>query len=441
MKSPAFAVIGWFALFALGQALAADPASKEEDTPVAGATASKKPQAAPAAGPTSKASTPAVKVPDGSATPAQVRTAVEQSLPFIEREGLAWMQKNACISCHQVPSMVWATQSAHERGLPVDTAKLARWSEWATSNGLRRAVFFNVTGDLLKKFEDGKKFPEEVTKKLGKLKDQRFVFADDFDAALAKNLGDELLAAHGKPVTDAAAKTKQGGAGSSGDANQQTALLLARADRAANKPAEDRLELLSGMAKFQAKDGSWPIAGQFRGQQRSLDEAKVVTAMWAVWALASAGDLPADAQAALQRGREFLKAAKPGVTTEQLLLETLLAEADSQHDRAKELTAELIKLQHADGGWGYLKEREESDAYTTGMVLYGLGRLGCDGRDAAVGRAWQYLVANQAADGSWPQGLKVISANKKEDTKLGDAVYTYWASTWAAIGMLETLPR
>src|SRR5262245_33157755 len=37
-----------------------------------------------------------------------VRKSIERSLPFIEKEGLAWIKKRDCMSCHVVSYMLWA---------------------------------------------------------------------------------------------------------------------------------------------------------------------------------------------------------------------------------------------------------------------------------------------------------------------------------------------
>ena len=36
------------------------------------------------------------------------RRAIERSLPYLEREGVAWIEKRACLSCHHVPFLLWS---------------------------------------------------------------------------------------------------------------------------------------------------------------------------------------------------------------------------------------------------------------------------------------------------------------------------------------------
>ena len=76
-----------------------------------------------------------------------------------------------------------------------------------------------------------------------------------------------------------------------------------------------------------------------------------------------------------------------------------------------------------------------SEAFSTGQALYALGRLGRDGADPAVERAWKFLLATQLPDGSWAVPQDAINTRPR---KLN--VYTYWGTAWSAIGVLQTLP-
>ncbi len=57
---------------------------------------------------------------------------IEKALPYLETEGVAWMEKRGCVSCHQVPFMLWSLAAAQQAGFDVDPAKLARWRSWST---------------------------------------------------------------------------------------------------------------------------------------------------------------------------------------------------------------------------------------------------------------------------------------------------------------------
>src|SRR5437764_888688 len=61
----------------------------------------------------------------------QVRAAVERSLPFVMAEGEKWIAEKKCVTCHQVPFMVWALNAAAERGIELDRPKREACGSWA----------------------------------------------------------------------------------------------------------------------------------------------------------------------------------------------------------------------------------------------------------------------------------------------------------------------
>src|SRR5947208_388927 len=67
------------------------------------------------------------------AEPAQdpVAFLVKRSLPFIEKEGANWIEQKKCVSCHQVPAMLWSLNKAAAGGFDVDKEKLKAWSRWS----------------------------------------------------------------------------------------------------------------------------------------------------------------------------------------------------------------------------------------------------------------------------------------------------------------------
>src|SRR6185369_6735547 len=77
-------------------------------------------------------STTALRAEEPAEKTAAVRQAVTRALPYIEREGVAWIESKKCVSCHQVPFMVWSLNAAHRRGFEIDHTKLTNWNAWAT---------------------------------------------------------------------------------------------------------------------------------------------------------------------------------------------------------------------------------------------------------------------------------------------------------------------
>src|SRR5438876_5030797 len=64
-------------------------------------------------------------------TEEQASAAVERSLPFVVAEGERWIAEKKCVTCHQVPFMVWALNAAAERGIELDRQKRDECSSWA----------------------------------------------------------------------------------------------------------------------------------------------------------------------------------------------------------------------------------------------------------------------------------------------------------------------
>lgn len=59
------------------------------------------------------------------------RQAIERSLPYLEKDGVAWIEERKCASCHQIPGMLWGFNAAARRGIPVDSEKLNGWNAWS----------------------------------------------------------------------------------------------------------------------------------------------------------------------------------------------------------------------------------------------------------------------------------------------------------------------
>jgi len=62
---------------------------------------------------------------------ADIRKAIEKSLPYLEKDGIAWMEGripiqsgDACVSCHQVPFGIWSQSEARAHGIFLKDSKL-----------------------------------------------------------------------------------------------------------------------------------------------------------------------------------------------------------------------------------------------------------------------------------------------------------------------------
>jgi hypothetical protein len=63
------------------------------------------------------------------ATPETVRQAVQKALPYLEKEGLAWLENRKCIACHHGAYLIWSHREAARHGIAVDPNKLDAWTQ------------------------------------------------------------------------------------------------------------------------------------------------------------------------------------------------------------------------------------------------------------------------------------------------------------------------
>ncbi len=70
----------------------------------------------------------------------QARQAAERAIPYIEKEGTAWITERKCVTCHYVAFMVWSFRDASQRGFAVDKAKLTEWADWSLNHAVGQGV-------------------------------------------------------------------------------------------------------------------------------------------------------------------------------------------------------------------------------------------------------------------------------------------------------------
>jgi len=66
----------------------------------------------------------------------QARQTAERAIPYLEKDGTAWITERKCISCHYVAYMVWSFHDAGERGFAIDKTKLAEWTDWSLNHAV-----------------------------------------------------------------------------------------------------------------------------------------------------------------------------------------------------------------------------------------------------------------------------------------------------------------
>jgi hypothetical protein len=328
----------------------------------------------------------AVLADEPAPTEAEVRQAVAKSLPFLEKQGVAWMNERGCASCHTVTFLLWSHNEAKRRGIAVDARKLEEWTNWTLVNTLTRGkegggldtMSQLILGrDLASSWRDR---PERYQKTVDP-------FETVWGFILERQKPDGSWPVEGQLRTPPEISTMWA--------------LLALASRDTKEIAADR-------------GAGGPLAGLLK----KIDE-----------------ELPKSRDRALA----FLKQTKPEDSTESLLLRMQVARRFGEAGRADELRKEALARQNADGGWSNRHEVTESEAFTTGQALYALGNEGLGGDDPAVRRAWQFLVRTQREDGSWL--VTTNSVRPKTNGQKADFAYTFWGSAWGAIGLARTLPE
>lgn len=282
-----------------------------------------------------------------------VRATIERSLPFVQAEGQEWIDEKKCVTCHQVPFMVWSLNAAADRGIMLDEQKRADCSSWA------------LDWQHLATKEDLEKGEEQT------------------------------LARHNDPVAQ---------------------LLLGRSMKERDGSAVWVKLFAERLAAGQQEDGSWKAGGQLPGQKRPERETHEVTTMWSLVALRSYGPQDESLRERFAKARSWLGSETKGQSTEWWVVKLLLERGSGNVTEADRCREVLLNQQRDDGGWGWLTAAE-SDAFGTGLAIYALARDGLSPDHPAIGRARQFLVETQQQAGSWPvKGTKKAKAKQIEAT-------------------------
>jgi len=308
-----------------------------------------------------------------------VKKTVERALPYLERAGEAWIEKRQCVSCHQVPFMLWSLSAADAQGYPINRSRLKKWSAWSTE--ARNFVKPAQKPDL------------------------------EVGPTLAANIDTLNALLLGIPTQPEAAPKKASTSADTAERHITTAW---------------RKTFAEALVKNQQEQGQWKPCGQLPAQKRSLEETTQVTTAWTLLALHSnqtKADREPQALAALQDTAP--------ASTEWLAVHLLLAK-QRQEMNADVLCDALLEKQQPDGGWGWLTS-DPSDALATGMAIYALSRHEADQNRTAISKAVTFLTTSQTSDGSWKvPGTKKTTRNKPTPTS------NYWGTAWAVIGLLES---
>jgi hypothetical protein len=318
---------------------------------------------------------------------------VQQSLAFLERDGLTWIKERGCASCHHVPFLLWTHNEAKRRGFPVDAQKLEGWVNWTLVDMLARGDGGGL--ETLAQVLLGRDRSSPWREKPPRHNKTVDPFETLWGLLLEKQKPDGSFPSEGQRGFPEEISTSWA--------------LLALASRDSGKAPKDVTE---GMKEYGFGPG-------LTSQLRKLDERKV------------AGE---------NRALAWLKTGKTDESTEALLLRMLVAEKFSDAARSTAMRKELIARQNADGGWAYQSDHKKSDAFATGQALFALAAVGSEADNAVVDRGRRYLLETQQQDGSWLVASRSIHSDEASDAylKRTDKVYSYWGTAWAILGLLHS---
>jgi ankyrin repeat protein len=278
-------------------------------------------------------SAPAVKTRSANT----IQSAIQASLPLIQRADANFVPKAACVSCHNNSFAAMAVGAARKSGFQVDEKTAAQ------------QVKANVFG-------------------LEKLRDylhQGFLVPvqDVFGQFVVGYMLVGLDAEHYKP-----------------DLNTDAAAMYLKSRQTPD-----------GEWPYPAADTRPPICSDYIGQ--------TAVSMRALQLYAPKADKAAYDQA-IQLAASWMAKAKSTNNDDRSYRLLGLAWYGKDKDATQKAMLELLAKQRPDGGWSDL-DSMESSAYAAGKSLYALQTAGLPPSDSAYGRAVKYLLSTQQEDGSW----------------------------------------
>ena len=371
---------------------------------------------------------------------AAVRESVSRSLPFLEKEGVAWMNDRRCMSCHHVPLLLWSHRSAKAQGFTVDSQKLAEWDDWIRKDSLaNRRQFWLRNYDLGR--PEAATLPQAVKDKLKPLILRPFQTEAEYLAELTPLLTEDEMKSHRATVLKISERTVDMGDRVGGGLEALGPLLIAsQGTGSVLTQPEFRDGVIDLMSQIQLADGSWTPGGQLTGMLWTLPTANQATTMWATLALASYEAPDPKRSASIEKALAYLRQQKPNPDNcEWLAMRLLFERRFGSDEEVAKLRQQLLDAQNGDGAWGWEKG-VPSDALTTGLAIYVLAKVRA-GDDSSVFRdARKWLLASQQSDGSWLTPAKnFTNSPDPERLRVRDEIYHYWGTAWAVIGLLETL--
>ncbi|MCE9529421.1 MAG: hypothetical protein K8R36_25510 [Planctomycetales bacterium] len=283
--------------------------------------------------------------------PADVRKVIERSIPFLEKEGVAWLEIKKCATCHHVPMMIWTHHDARQRGFKVNEEAASKLETAAIGQYLRDP---NLTptgqdkGFFEKQLGAGTIYlslalaanatPNEESKKALERFRANFVTMQNDDGAWTTKQNQPPLV----------------------DGHDVMSMLIVVAS-GQDQPAASRQKALQWLAQTPVREDTQALAlrllvaitcGQAKEKADRLEQLRSLQKEDGSWSQTK--ELPADALA-----------------TGQILYSLAAAGASSDDEAVRRATAYLAKTQQADGSW--LVHTRNKNGHDPIISYYGTG--------------------------------------------------------------------
>jgi ankyrin repeat protein len=324
--------------------------------------------------------TPVPPQPKNDAAIRSVRSAVQDSLPLLQRADSFFAKNAGCFSCHNNSMEAMAVGLARNRGLRID--------EKTASEQVR----FNVQAleSLRDKMHQG----------------YLFEVGDTFSDFILGYLLIGLHAENYKP-----------------DLNTDAVAMLIQSKQKSN-----------GEWPYPQADTRPPICLDYIGQ--------TALAMRALQ-LYAPKTRKADFEKSVRLAASWLAKAKSANNEDRCWRLTGLAWAGMDEAATKKALQELLATQRPDGGWSDLRSME-STPYATGRSLVSLQLGGLPVSDPAYQRGVRFLLNAQQKDGSWLTKTRALAFQPYFDGSFPhgyDQWMSAAATSWAAMALALALPE
>ncbi len=308
-----------------------------------------------------------------------IPSAIQGSLPLIQRADAAFVPKAACISCHNNSFAAMAVGAARKSGFQVDE-KTAAQQVKANAFGLEKLRdymhqgFFTPVGDVFGQF-----LMSYILIGLD---------AEHYPADLSTDAVAMYLKSHQSP---------------------------------------------DGQWVYPAADTRPPICSDYIGQ--------TALSMRALQLYAPKVDKAAYDRS-IQLAAAWMAKAQPTNNEDRTYRLLGLAWAAKDKAATQKAMRELLSKQRPDGGWADL-DSMESSAFATGRALVALQTAGLAASDAASQRAVQFLLSTQQKDGSWYVKTRALALQPSFDAGFPHGVDQWISAagtSWATVALAQASP-